>query len=145
MGSHRLSRTRQSPRASKTKPRRAANARASPASSKPSCAARHAGGTVGRNAPLAPYNQGRTGTHEVGHYLGLYHTFQNGCGGSNCYASGDRICDTNAESQPEYNCPNNSSSCGSTDPVRNYMNYSTDTCMNNFTDCLLYTSDAADE
>ena len=91
-------------------------------------------GTVGRNAPLAPYNQGRTGTHEVGHYLGLYHTFQNGCGGSNCYASGDRICDTNAESQPEYNCPNNSSSCGSTDPVRNYMNYSTDTCMNNFTE-----------
>jgi len=91
-------------------------------------------GTVGRNAPLAPYNQGRTGTHEVGHYLGLYHTFQSGCGGSNCYNSGDRICDTNAESNPEFNCAANSSSCGSTDPVRNYMNYSTDTCMTNFTE-----------
>ena len=91
-------------------------------------------GTVGRNAPLAPYNQGRTGTHEVGHYLGLYHTFQSGCGGSNCYTSGDRICDTNAESNPEFNCAANSTSCGSTDPVRNYMNYSTDTCMTNFTE-----------
>ncbi|MEM8712093.1 MAG: M43 family zinc metalloprotease [Planctomycetota bacterium] len=88
----------------------------------------------GRNAPAAPYNQGRTATHEVGHYLGLYHTFQNGCGGSNCYGSGDRICDTNAESQPEYNCPGSSSSCGSQDPVRNYMNYSPDTCMSNFTE-----------
>ncbi len=89
---------------------------------------------VGRNAPAAPYNQGRTLTHEVGHYLGLNHTFNGGCGGSNCYTSGDLICDTNSESQPEYNCPGNSSSCGSTDPVRNYMNYSPDTCMRLFTE-----------
>ncbi|MEL6714513.1 MAG: zinc metalloprotease, partial [Planctomycetota bacterium] len=89
--------------------------------------------TFGRNAPAAPYNQGRTTTHEVGHYLGLEHTFAGGCGGSNCYTSGDRICDTNPESAPEYNCPNNSSSCGSSDPVRNYMNYSPDTCMRGFT------------
>ena len=90
--------------------------------------------TVGRNAPISTYNQGRTCVHEVGHYLGLYHTFDSGCGGSNCYTSGDRICDTNSESAPEYNCPNNSSSCGSSDPVRNYMNYSPDACMTNFTE-----------
>ena len=90
--------------------------------------------SVGRNAPLSTYNQGRTCVHEVGHYLGLYHTFNSGCGGGNCYSSGDRICDTNAESAPEYNCPGNSSSCGSSDPVRNYMNYSPDTCMTNFTE-----------
>lgn len=90
--------------------------------------------SVGRNAPIQTYNQGRTTTHEVGHYLGLYHTFQNGCSGSNCNTSGDRICDTNSESQPEFNCPGNSSSCGSSDPVRNYMNYSPDTCMSNFTE-----------
>ncbi|QDV07769.1 Pregnancy-associated plasma protein-A [Planctomycetes bacterium Poly30] len=89
---------------------------------------------VGRNAPAAPYNQGRTLTHEIGHFLGLNHTFNGGCGGSNCYTSGDLICDTNAESQPEYNCPANSSSCGSPDPVRNYMDYSPDTCMTNFTE-----------
>lgn len=89
---------------------------------------------VGRNAPISTYNQGRTLTHEVGHYLGLNHTFNGGCGGGNCYTSGDRICDTNAESQPEYNCPGNSSSCGSQDPVRNYMNYSPDTCMQLFTE-----------
>ncbi len=89
---------------------------------------------VGRNAPAAPYNQGRTLSHEVGHYLGLNHTFNGGCGGGNCYSSGDLLCDTNSESQPEYNCPGNSSSCGTTDPVRNYMNYSPDTCMTNFTE-----------
>lgn len=89
---------------------------------------------VGRNAPISTYNQGRTTVHEVGHYLGLYHTFQSGCSSGNCNTSGDRICDTNSESQPEYNCPSNSSSCGSSDPVRNYMNYSPDSCMSNFTE-----------
>lgn len=91
--------------------------------------------TVGRNAPFgAPYNQGRTLTHEVGHYLGLEHTFAGGCGStSSCFTTGDLICDTNGESAPSYGCALGSSSCGSTDPVRNYMNYSDDTCMNQFT------------
>lgn len=90
---------------------------------------------VGRNAPIgAPYNQGRSATHEVGHYLGLYHTFEGGCGTAACYASGDLICDTNAESSPNGGCNPGSSSCGSPDPVRNYLNYSDDTCMNQFTE-----------
>ncbi|MCR9246696.1 MAG: zinc metalloprotease [bacterium] len=80
-----------------------------------------------------PYNTGRTATHEVGHYLGLFHTFNSGCGGGNCYTSGDRICDTPAESQPRYGCPVGISSCGTTDPIRNYMDYTDDTCMQGFT------------
>jgi len=91
--------------------------------------------SVGDNAPVgAPYDQGRTATHEVGHYLGLWHTFDNGCGSSsNCYSSGDAICDTNRQSQPTYGCPGNPSSCSSTDPFRNYMDYTNDICMWEFT------------
>lgn len=89
----------------------------------------------GRNAPIgAPYNKGRTATHEVGHYLGLEHTFQGGCGSAtNCYTTGDLICDTQPESSANYGCNPGSSSCGFPDPVRNYMNYSDDTCMWEFT------------
>ncbi|MCA8966199.1 MAG: zinc metalloprotease [Planctomycetes bacterium] len=81
----------------------------------------------------SPYNLGRTCTHEVGHYLGLFHTFDSGCGSSSaCYTSGDRICDTNPESQPRYGCPTTATSCGSLDPVRNYMDYTNDSCMTGF-------------
>ena len=80
------------------------------------------------------YNLGRTATHEIGHYLGLYHTFDGGCGSSsNCYSTGDLICDTNTQSGPTWNCPNNSSSCGNADPFHNYMDYSYDVCMWEFT------------
>ena len=79
----------------------------------------------------APYDLGRTLTHEVGHYLGLLHTFQGGCG-SACATSGDLVCDTNAESGPNFGC-GTPSSCGSLDPVNNYMDYSDDACMNQFT------------
>ncbi|MEQ8765303.1 MAG: zinc metalloprotease [Planctomycetota bacterium] len=88
----------------------------------------------GRNAPIgAPYNQGRTVTHEVGHYLGLWHTFDRGCGTSSCYSTGDAICDTNRESGPVFGCPGSSTSCGSSDPFHNYMDYSDDLCMEEFT------------
>lgn len=89
----------------------------------------------GRNSAFGPpFNQGRTATHEVGHYLGLYHTFSNGCGSaSSCYTTGDRICDTPQESSPSSGCPTSKATCGSNDPEENYMDYSNDLCMTEFT------------
>ncbi len=91
--------------------------------------------SFGRNSAGYPYHQGRTLTHELGHYFGLHHTFAYGCGNSTppaCYSSGDRICDTNSESTAHWGC-SNSSTCGSSDPIRNYMNYTDDLCMQQFT------------
>ncbi len=90
--------------------------------------------TFGRNAPFVPFHLGRTTTHEVGHYLGLYHTFTGGCASaSGCSNNGDRICDTNPESSPTFGCPGSRSSCGLQAPKDNYMDYSDDICMQKFT------------
>ncbi|MDP6928835.1 MAG: M43 family zinc metalloprotease, partial [Planctomycetota bacterium] len=86
--------------------------------------------TFGRNAPNAPYNKGRTTTHEVGHYLGLLHPFDNKCGSASaCYTTGDLICDTNPDQKPHYGCDTQARSCNTPDPIHNYMEYSDDTCM----------------
>lgn len=92
----------------------------------------------GRNNGFSIYNQGRTLVHEVGHYLGLPHTFEGGGSCSNTFSTGDLVVDTNAESSPFYgdssgaSCPSRNT-CGTPDPVDNYMDYNIDSCMERFT------------
>jgi hypothetical protein len=78
----------------------------------------------------SPYNQGDTAVHEVGHWCGLYHTFQ-----GKCAQPGDRVADTPAERTPTSGCPSSKNSCpqAGNDPIHNYMDYSSDACMTMFT------------
>ena len=85
----------------------------------------------GRGVGSFPYDQGRTLVHEAGHYLGLLHTFE----GYGCYAgyeAGDLIADTSSENDAHYGCTQHYS-CATPDSIRNYMNYTDDLCMREFT------------
>ena len=80
------------------------------------------------------YDEGDTGTHEVGHWLGLEHTFGPGNG---CTTPGDKIKDTPTEAEPQFFCVQRDSCVGSPfpgdDPITNFMDYVDDVCMDNFT------------
>lgn len=105
---------------------------------------------IGRQGVGTSVSDGRTLTHEAGHFLGLLHTFQgpffgggDGCQSGDCGSSGDYVCDTPPAQQATYTCNLNLESCASVIPqncyygidvldmIENYMSY--DDCQNMFT------------
>ena len=82
-------------------------------------------GRVG--AVSAPYDGGRTTTHEIGHFLNLRHIW----GDANC--GNDFVSDTPTHQTSNSGCPTGQVSCSSTDMPQNYMDYTNDSCMNLFT------------
>ncbi|WP_310556105.1 PKD domain-containing protein [Flavobacterium sp.] len=96
--------------------------------------------TCGCNT-LDPFSSsGKILAHEVGHYFGLYHTFEGGCSGANlatCSTSGDLVCDTPPVIQPNRGCPIGIDTCSDylnrPDDINNYMDYVNENCMLGFT------------
>jgi hypothetical protein len=76
------------------------------------------------------FNRGYTAVHEIGHWLGLFHPFENGC-----VPPGDGVDDTPYEALPTLNCPAAKDTCPQpgTDLVHNFMDYAWDPCMTSFT------------
>jgi len=83
------------------------------------------------NGPREHFNMGRTLTHEVGHWLGLFHTFEGSCDDG----VGDNISDTPPQASGSEGCPVGRDSCPGDGPdlINNFMDYSYDSCMTSFT------------
>jgi hypothetical protein len=79
-----------------------------------------------------PYNEGDTASHEVGHWLGLFHTFENGCN-----FPGDYVGDTPYQDDGDniFSCEESLNTCPQPgrDPVHNFMSYGDDPCLDRFT------------
>lgn len=94
--------------------------------------------TVGDTGVLMSGNDlGRTATHEIGHWFGVYHTFNNNCGTDVC-SDGDYVCDTPPVATANFGCPTGVNSCSNDAPdlpdqIANYMDYTDDACKNMFT------------
>ena len=107
--------------------------------------------TTGSNFPLGfSLMEGKILSHEMGHYLNLYHIFQGGCSGLNgpgagvdaCDMNGDFVCDTRPSKVQHVSCSDSGlNSCAVNynpgtsmhDMINNYMSYADDDCMNAFT------------
>lgn len=87
----------------------------------------------------APYNKGRTATHEIGHYFGLEHIWGDDFSACGTAANSDGVADTPATNNPYYDCPsfpdftNACSFSGEGPMTMNYMDYTNDACMAFFT------------
>jgi len=87
------------------------------------------------DGPLMNFDGGDTLTHEVGHWLGLFHTFQGDNDIDGCYSEGDGVDDTPPHKR-NFSCDPGQNTCDSTkdlDPLSNFMNYTPDYCMQSFT------------
>lgn len=84
-------------------------------------------GSTGTPQGSGVYNQGRTGTHEIGHFFGLRHIW----GDQTCGT--DYCADTPQAEGPASGCPDETTCDDIQDMVENYMDYSYDACMNIFT------------
>ncbi|KAH7025025.1 metalloprotease 1 [Microdochium trichocladiopsis] len=88
--------------------------------------------TMPGGSPGGPYNAGATAVHEAGHWFGLMHPFE----GASCTGRNDYVKDTPIQSTPSFGCPVNKDSCPGkigVDNIRNFMDYSDDTCYTGFT------------